>query len=56
VVLPGAAAQRATAEVEANLRSFRVGRLDVVKLRRVEIAYDTAASLHAQLLAPEALR
>ena len=42
--------------VEANLRSLRVERLDLVNLRLVDTGRDPAVSLEAQLLTLEAMR
>jgi len=42
--------------VEANLRSLRVERLDLVNLRMVGVGHDNAVSLEEQLLALEEMR
>jgi pyridoxine 4-dehydrogenase len=55
-VLPAQQPDELRAGVEANLRSLRVERLDLVNLRLVDTGRDTAIPLEAQLLALEEMR
>jgi aryl-alcohol dehydrogenase-like predicted oxidoreductase len=55
-VLPAQRPDELRAGVEANLRSLRVERLDLVNLRLVETAGDPAIPLEAQLAALEEMR
>jgi pyridoxine 4-dehydrogenase len=55
-VLPAQQPDELRAGVEANLRSLRVERLDLVNLRLLEIGPDTALPLEAQLRALEEMR
>jgi aryl-alcohol dehydrogenase-like predicted oxidoreductase len=55
-VLPAQRPDELRAGVEANLRSLRVERLDLVNLRLVETGDDTAVPLEAQLSAMEDMR
>jgi aryl-alcohol dehydrogenase-like predicted oxidoreductase len=55
-VLPAQRPDELREAVEANLRSLRVERLDLVNLRLVETGDDTAVPLEEQLLALEEMR
>jgi pyridoxine 4-dehydrogenase len=55
-VLPAQQPHELRAGVEANLRSLRVERLDLVNLRLVQTGGDTAVPLEAQLSAMEEMR
>jgi pyridoxine 4-dehydrogenase len=55
-VLPAQRPDELRAGVEANLRSLRVERLDLVNLRLVETGGDTAISLESQLSALDDMR
>jgi aryl-alcohol dehydrogenase-like predicted oxidoreductase len=55
-ILPAQQPDELRDDVEANLRSLRVERLDLVNLRLVGRGHDTAAALEAQLLALEGMR
>ena len=55
-VLPAQRPSELREGVEANLRSLRVERLDLVNLRLVDTGRDPAVSLEAQLLTLEAMR
>jgi pyridoxine 4-dehydrogenase len=55
-VLPAQRPDELREGVEANLRSLRVERLDLVNLRLVETGYDAAIPLEAQLSALEEMR
>src|SRR3954471_13446409 len=55
-VLPAQQPDELRAGVEANLRSLRVERVDLVNLRLVDTGRDTAIPLEAQLLALEEMR
>src|ERR1700722_14060281 len=55
-VLPAQRPDELREGVEANLRSLRVERLDLVNLRRVETGRDSAIPLEEQLLALEDMR
>jgi aryl-alcohol dehydrogenase-like predicted oxidoreductase len=55
-VLPAQQPYELRAGVEANLRSLRVERLDLVNLRLVQTGGDTAVPLEAQLSAMEEMR
>ena len=55
-VLPAQRPDELREGVEANLRSLRVERLDLVNLRLVDTGHDTAVPLEEQLLALEDMR
>src|ERR1700757_701924 len=55
-VLPAQRPDELREGVEANLRSLRVERLDLVNLRLVEGRHDTAITLEEQLVALEDMR
>jgi aryl-alcohol dehydrogenase-like predicted oxidoreductase len=55
-VLPAQRPDELRSGVEANLRSLRVERLDLVNLRLVQARHDTAVPLEEQLLALEEMR
>jgi pyridoxine 4-dehydrogenase len=55
-VLPAQRPDELRSAVEANLRSLRVERLDLVNLRLVEARHDTASPLEEQLSALEDMR
>ena len=55
-VLPAQRSDELREGVEANLRSLRVERLDLVNLRLVEARHDTAIPLEDQLSALEEMR
>jgi pyridoxine 4-dehydrogenase len=55
-VLPAQRPEELREGVEANLRSLREERLDLVNLRLVATGYDTAVPLEAQLLALDDMR
>jgi pyridoxine 4-dehydrogenase len=55
-VIPAQRPDELRAGVEANLRSLRVERLDLVNLRLVDTGHDTAVPLEEQLLALEDMR
>jgi aryl-alcohol dehydrogenase-like predicted oxidoreductase len=55
-VLPAQRPDEIRTGVEANLRSLRVERLDLVNLRLIETRHDTAAPLEEQLSALEDMR